>query len=265
MGAVRYADVVRELNELAETGWKVTELATADGYSILALTDPLRGRGGGDPLPQLLIAAGIHGEEPAGVLGLVQWLKEHAPRWVGRLHMDVAPCLNPWGFERGVRYARNGEDLNRQFDSPRHPAVQAFVRWIAGRRFDLFMDLHEDSDFEAMYLYELLDPWPGHGVRTLGRRILDRAAVKVPLSDGDDVGDLKTSFGLIAGTLARREAAAFVERPVAIEVFAHHAAHVVTVETPGRAELDLRIRLQVDALETAAEHLANQSEAATVP
>lgn len=254
-----YADVLKVAEELSASGWQVRTLTTADGYPIVVLTDPFGTGGAASELSHLLIATGIHGEEPAGVLGLTRWLKQHSLRWVGAFKMDVFPCLNPWGFERGIRYAQNGQDLNRQFDRPRHPAVQAFSNWITGRTFDLFLDLHEDSDFERMYLYELLDPHPGTDVETLGRRILNRAAEKVAVSHGDDVDELQTVAGIVSGSMTRSMAAVFEGRPIAIEVFAHHAPHVVTVETPGRLDLELRIQLQVDALETAAAYLADRS------
>lgn len=258
MARLHYADVLSQAEGLATDGWDVSTLAEADGYPLLVLTDPLWARSDHRQLPELLIAAGIHGEEPAGVLGLVRWLKGHGREWVGRLHMHVFPCLNPWGFERGIRYSKDGKDLNRQFDSPRHPAVRAFSDWIAGRRFDLFMDLHEDSDFESMYLYELLEPGADAAVRTLGRRILDRAAEEVPLSHGDEVGPLATEAGIVSGSLTAQEAREFRDRPIAIEVFAYHTSHVVTVETPGRLDLEFRVQLQVDALQTAAEYLVTR-------
>lgn len=259
MTSFRFDDVLNTVGRLSADGWSVTNLAEADGYPILVLADPITASEQERDQSTLLIAAGIHGEEPGAVVGLLRWLEQHARIWVGQLHMHIFPCLNPWGFERGIRFAANGNDLNREFDEPRHPATQAFNRWIARRQFDLFMDLHEDCDFSAMYLYELLDPWPGVDGVTLGRRILDHSSGRVQLSDGDDVGASQTARGLISGPFSRREAAKFEGRPIAIEVYAHHAPHVVTVETPGLADLTVRADLHTDALQLACNHLTRRN------
>lgn len=253
--SIRYSQVQASVGRLALQGWSVTELVQADGYPIMALTDPGVLAKQTEQAPSLLIVAGVHGEEPGAVAGLVRWLDRYAASWVGRLRMHVVPCLNPWGIERGIRFGAHGQDLNREFDRPKHPTVKAFTHWIRGLSFDLFMDLHEDCDFDTMYLYELLETVRASDEATLGRRILDMAKSRVPLSHGHDVGGMITEHGMLGGTLPRSEAAAFEGRPIAIEVYAHHTPHVVTVETPGLLELDTRAELHVMALELACKHL----------
>ena len=105
--------------------------------------------------PKLLIDAGIHGEEPASTLGLVAWLERDASPWMKHMNIPILPCLNPYGFEHGIRGSRDAPDLNRQFDQPLAPLTRLIARALAGERFALVLDLHEDCDFEGFYLSEL--------------------------------------------------------------------------------------------------------------
>lgn len=245
---MNYRSVVETLKRAAQRGWQLRPLGFADGYPLYALQRSPRSAAGERP-PSLLIAAGIHGEEPAAVIGLLRWLDERAEAWTKRIQFTIAPCLNPWGFVRGLRHGSHGKDLNREFDNPSHPAVIAFRTLVTGRRYDLFLDLHEDCDFDTMYLYELASSRPPAGVPSLGRRILAQAAPDVRLSHGDAVGPFVTQEGMIAGELTPAAARSRTGAPIALYVYGHHSAHVVTVETPGLLPLAVRAELHVRALE----------------
>lgn len=270
---MQYQLVKETVERLSERGWAAYEVAQADGYPIFRLSSGGAGKGrSGDAncdagngakaalegAPALLIAAGIHGEEPGAVVGLCRWLLEHSEQWRGALRLIVFPCINPWGFERGIRFASDGKDINRQFDAPEHPGAVAFCEYLegCGERFPLFMDLHEDCDFEAMYLYEMMDaPLRRPGVATLGRRILDRAGERVALYTGA-VEHLEARDGLISsGDFDRQRAKEFRGAPIALYAFAHFVPHVVTVETPGLLELDVRAGLHMKALDEACRFL----------
>ncbi len=282
---MRYDLVTETVEILSERGWHSQVIAQADGYPVFLLkSDPATsgnpgGRNGAAALPKdrgagtppasptsfggsgrlpLLIAAGIHGEEPASVVGLCRWLRERVEEWRNSLRFTVFPCINPWGFERGIRFAADGKDLNRQFDAPQHPAVAAVCRSLeaSGERFPLFVDLHEDCDFEAMYLYEVIDPSQRQdGAPTLGRRILDRARRRVGLYSGP-VEDLQARDGMIhVDGFDRIEARKLRGLPIALYAYAHFVPHVVTVETPGKLPLQVRAGLHVEALEEACSYL----------
>lgn len=265
---MRYDLVTETVELLSERGWHAEAIAHADGYPVFLLRSDLTESGkppariapsaGSKELP-LLITAGIHGEEPASVVGLCRWLRERAEEWRNTLRFTVFPCINPWGFERGIRFAADGKDLNRQFDAPQHPAVAAVCRHLEAstERFPLFLDLHEDCDFEAMYLYELIEPSHTRSdASTLGRRILDRARRRVALYSGL-VEELEARDGLIhAEALDRIEVRKLQGGlPIALYAYAHFVPHVVTVETPGKLSLDVRASLHVEALEEACSYL----------
>ena len=43
----------------------------------------------GQSMPKILISAGIHGDEPAGVEAILTFLEQHLPRWRDQFHFDV--------------------------------------------------------------------------------------------------------------------------------------------------------------------------------
>jgi murein peptide amidase A len=74
--------------------------------------------------PRLLVAAGIHGEEPESTVLLSTVLRSLAG---GELAAAVVLCANPDGIARGTRGNARGVELNRNFDAadwspeaPRH-------------------------------------------------------------------------------------------------------------------------------------------------
>ena len=104
----------------------------------------LSGNHRGD-LPRILLSAGIHGEEPAGVYALLDFLKRGISRYRYHFSFLILPCLNPYGFTRGVRFASGVSDLNRSFDRSGVPEAAA-VKELLGRfpgPYLLAIDLHE--------------------------------------------------------------------------------------------------------------------------
>src|SRR5439155_2026215 len=72
-------------------------------------------RGGGDPI-RFGLFAGIHGDEPAGVLALIR-LIEHLvaqPELGAGYRLFFYPACNPTGLVTGTRLSAAGKDLNRE-------------------------------------------------------------------------------------------------------------------------------------------------------
>lgn len=106
------------------------------------------------PGPTVYLSAGIHGDEPAGPLALLQLVGEGAfgpgGNWV------LCPALNPTGLAAGTRENAVGEDLNRDYWTRRNPEVASHAAWLQGRRVpDLFISLHEDWETSGFYFYEI--------------------------------------------------------------------------------------------------------------
>ena len=102
-----------------------------------------------DTLPAALVTGGVHGYETSGVMGALEFLETRATGYAGRINLLVAPCVNPWGYERINRWNRDAVDPNRSFraDGPAQEST-ALMALIAPWRdqFVVHVDLHETTD-----------------------------------------------------------------------------------------------------------------------
>jgi succinylglutamate desuccinylase len=111
--------------------------------------------------PNLLIAAGFHGEEPAGPWAILKWLKTVEDKDLKKANLSFLPCVNPVGFNRGTRYARVGEKTNKGFMYPEikeKPSVEAKILldnidMLKVLAKDGFLSLHEDVTTHNFYVY----------------------------------------------------------------------------------------------------------------
>ncbi len=146
-------------------------LGSVDSHPLLRLTKPAERRIRGTA-PRIVLTAGVHGDEPAGVEA-VTVLLERSTRWAPLLagyDLTIFPCANPTGYEFATRVNHQGIDLNRTFDHPTPPPEVALIRSALEaddleRAADLSIELHEDVDSDGFYLYELGDrPFLGNAV-----------------------------------------------------------------------------------------------------
>jgi murein peptide amidase A len=98
--------------------------------------------------------AGIHGDEPEAVLGLVDLVRAlNARPEVGRdYQLFIYPMCNPSGLADGTRCSRSGADLNRQFwgDSA-EPEVRLLEAEIRCQEFEGIISLHTDDTSDGVY------------------------------------------------------------------------------------------------------------------
>ncbi len=104
--------------------------------------------------PHLYLSAGIHGDEPAGPLALLELLREgfftSSARW------SLCPALNPSGLFAGTRENVGGVDLNRDYLLRSTQEVTAHAAWLDALIIpDLFISLHEDWETTGFYFYEI--------------------------------------------------------------------------------------------------------------
>ncbi len=100
------------------------------------------------------VFAGVHGDEPAGVLGLIDFLRDldMNPELGRDFQLWIYPLCNPSGYVDGTRHSRAGKDLNREFwkDSP-EPEVKLIEEEIRRRKFDGIISLHSDDTSDGVY------------------------------------------------------------------------------------------------------------------
>ncbi len=186
----------------------------------------------GDPsLPVVTIAAGMHGDEPAGVLALLELAEENAldPRFSYRLW----PCVNPTGYERATRVSADGLDLNRTFGrGGASPEARAIVTANRDRTYVLALDLHEDDEAEGFYCYAYDDGGIGErvleAVHASGAPCDLRGCLRPdPHREAAEIGGL--SFSLLLRRNASARTLTFETPSRSMELASRVAAHCVAV------------------------------------
>ena len=147
---IRIPDVIASLKATAlNHGWSVSALPFGEGDELLALqrTRPSAHR-------HVYVSAGIHGDEPAGPLALLQLLS--ANRWPDDTNLFLCPCLNPTGFPLNRRENASGTDLNRDYKHLTAAETRTHTAWLKTLPdFAFALCLHEDWEANGFYLYEL--------------------------------------------------------------------------------------------------------------
>lgn len=144
-------DVVVALNALPDA----LEIVQYGQLESITDTYPLllaKTRNWNPALPTALVTGGVHGYETSGVHGALQFLRDHAQEYAGRINLIVAPCVCPWGYERIQRWNHDAIDPNRSFrDGGRIVETASLMHWVAARNDDLLvhLDLHETTDSDA--------------------------------------------------------------------------------------------------------------------
>lgn len=133
--------------------------------------------------PRAYLSAGIHGDEPAGPLAVLELLR------MGFFDQDfqwsICPTLNPSGLAAATRENSCGVDLNRDYWLRKTSEVAAHTVWLdALATPDIFISLHEDWETSGFYFYEinLGDDDPARA-----RRILDAVGPWFPPEPGPEI------------------------------------------------------------------------------
>lgn len=98
--------------------------------------------------------AGIHGDEPEAVLGLVDLVRAlNARPEVGRdYQLFIYPMCNPSGLADGTRCSKSGVDLNRQFwQNSAETEVRVLEAEIRDQEFEGIISLHTDNTSDGVY------------------------------------------------------------------------------------------------------------------
>lgn len=194
--------------------------------------------------PRIYLSAGIHGDEPAGPLALLEMFEagvfDHRATWF------ICPLLNPVGFMRRTRENAEGLDLNRDYKALRSNEIQAHRLWLRRQpNFDLAFCLHEDWEAQGFYLYEL-NP---NQRPSLAQPMLDAVEKACAIDAAESIdGRTISERGII------RPEDDPLQRdlwPEAIYLRAHHTTLTYTLETPSTFPLTQRILAHRAAVETA--------------
>lgn len=211
-------------------------------------------------LPRVAIAAGVHGDEPAGPWALLHLVERDELR--PEFSYRIWPCTNPSGFIRQTRQNADGTDVNRTFGGAgTSPEAAAIVAANSGLTFVLSIDLHEDCDARGFYCYE-------YGGGELGQRVVGTLAAK-----GFPIDPLEATFDL-AGPLddaeyarepgrivadAAQEALALGGLSYSLALARGGVRRVLTFETPSGAAWETRLAIHAAAVSCAIDALLKES------
>ena len=236
---------------------RLDELATRH-----ALRRTILGQPGGEPLylltptgdpgqrPRLLIASGLHGDEPAGPWGLLRFLERADARLLDACSLSLLPVINVTGFRNGTRLNAWGEDPNRGYvpaagDLPpsREGAVLlAHAARLQALASDGFLACHEDPELALAYVYTLeRQDTPGPFSMALRDACVQRFAVHPDgVVDGCPVRD-----GIV-----------FNHYDSSLEAWMMHegSLRAACTETPGQCAIDKRIEANADLIEAFVRH-----------
>ena len=233
----------REAAEAA--GFLASPLLELDAGSLVVWEKPGTGS-------RVYLSAGIHGDEPAGPLALLELLRDGF--FTDDNHWLICPALNPTGLAARTRENTNGVDLNRDYLLRSTSEVQAHAAWLDSVKTpDLFVSLHEDWETSGFYFYEI----------NLGCEDLDRTQSILksvarwfppepgPVIDGHDV----TGPGWIYHVAEPDIPEGW---PEAIYLAKMGCPVSFTFETPSHAPLDQRVSAHSAAVRAACHGLAKQ-------
>ncbi|MBM3239617.1 M14 family metallocarboxypeptidase [Candidatus Poribacteria bacterium] len=213
---------------------------------------------------RICLAAGIHGDEPAGVEAMLTFLEnfhEYAALLEG-IEVIILPCDNPFGYERNIRSNADGLDLNQQFqDSNRTPEILMIKKAIGQRSFDMSLDFHEDVESEGFYLWERKFPTPlfppvdgGMKGGSIGDAVIQKMAQEYPIERKSQIEGFPNRQGVIF--LDKRP----LEKGWTLEhyLFQNGTKYCLTLETPVNMPLQKRVEMHLFALKTSLQLLRFQ-------
>lgn len=192
------------------------------------------------PRIKVAIFAGLHGDEPASILGLMDFVRrlDENPAIGREFQLWIYPLCNPTGFLDGTRHSRSGKDLNREFwkNSP-EPEVRLLEEEIVRQKFDGIIALHSDDTSHGVYGF----------VRgaTLAKHLLEpalaAAEAALPVNKDSHIDGFHAVNGIIHTAY---------DGILSAPLDAHPAPFEIILETPQLAAEDLQRKTFVLGLES---------------
>jgi hypothetical protein len=204
--------------------------------------------------PRIYLSAGMHGDEPAGPLALLELLR--GGFFSGEFHWLICPALNPGGLSLQRRENAEGVDLNRDYWLRSTREVAAHRSWLDTMGAPaLFISLHEDWETSGFYFYEI----------NLGEDDPDRASAIIdatrpwfPPEPGPEIdGHRARAPGWIYHAAEPDLPEGW---PEAIYLAKQGCPISFTFETPSQAPLASRVAAHAAAVTAAVRLLAHASE-----
>ena len=235
-----YTCFAERLESLNSSHTRIETVGIVDNYPIFRVWL----EGGQGVHKNILIAGGIHGDEPAGPASVLRFLERDNTHLLQRFKFLILPCINPYGYVHNTRENKRGVDLNRSFEETGIAEVDLVKGTVQGQRFDFCIDFHEDWEATGVYLYEGQrdEQWIGPEITRQIEKIgpIDGEVGESDLPIADGVFEVDPAWG---------------DAGFAPYLFHFNADHVIICETPTSWSLNQRTSAHLTALDTALEIL----------
>jgi hypothetical protein len=165
----------------------------------------------------------------------------------GDINWAVCPCINPTGLAAGSRSSHCGTDLNRDYLKRGTGEITAHAAWLESIPTpNLFLSLHEDSEVENFYFYEINQ---GEDAPRIARSILEAVSPWFPPEPGSLIDNhVPREAGWIFHEPEADEPEGW---PEAIFLAKRGCPWSYTFETPSQAALSSRVHAHCAAVRVA--------------
>jgi murein peptide amidase A len=208
--------------------------------------------GKGNPR-RVLISAGIHGDEPAGIETILYFLEnnQYSP-YINNWEITLLPCINPYGYEFGIRENHEEKDLNRLFKKAQSETEVSFAQSILSTPFELTIELHEDNESSGYYLYQ-----KGIDVKDdkIGFEIIDAIKNIMPINMDDEIDGTSADQGVIGKAINMSKMDWW---PMALYGLSKGVERCLTLETASQFDMAIRVDAHLTAIKTALNFFSNK-------
>ena len=204
-------------------------------------------------LRRVLISAGIHGDEPAGIVTILSFLENHYySSYINKWEITLLPCINPYGYEYGTRENHDEKDLNRLFKEAQSVTEVSFAQSVLSTSFELTIELHEDNESSGYYLYQ-----KGIDVKDdkIGFEIIDVIKNIMPINMDDEIDGTSADHGVIGKAIDMSKMDWW---PMAIYGLSKGVERCLTLETASQFDMSIRVDAHLNAIKTALNYYSNK-------
>ena len=202
---------------------------------------------------RVLISAGIHGDEPAGIETILSFLEnKHYSSYTNNWEITLLPCINPHGYEYGIRENHDEKDLNRLFKETQSVTEVSFAQSVLSTPFELTIELHEDNESSGYYLYQ-----KGVDVKDdkIGFEIIDAIKNIMPINLNDEIDGTSADHGVIGKAI---DMSIMDWWPMALYGLSKGVERCLTLETASQYDMEIRIDAHLTAIKTALNYYSNK-------
>lgn len=234
-----YSHLIKQLKSLNWDYMQIETVGSVKDYPIYSIRLTANQ---GEQRP-VLVSAGTHGDEPAGVEAILHFLERNNTHLLETFEFLILPCINPYGYVHNTRENGEGVDINRSFEEGNTPEAVIVKKVLQGLRFDLFIEFHEDWEYSGFYLFE-----ERRNGELIGPEIIKNVEKVGPIHRDATIDDFSASNGVLSPDV---EVEDFGYQAMPLYVYNFHSDHIITCETPSRWHLEQRVAAHLAGLDTA--------------